>query len=166
MGCCAVKTEHRVILRGLSSSGKTSIFNQLFLIDTAIPRVGHNVETLKHKRHIVTFEDFSGSVKARQLWYHYYYDTDFIIYVVDSCETDQYRINEAKEEIHEISNNNEIYNLPLVILANKSDIRKLSNEEIIDLYNLDSIGRVWKIFNTSIYDKESILNVVDWICIV
>ncbi|CAL6083465.1 ADP-ribosylation_factor [Hexamita inflata] len=102
----------------------------------------------------------------RSLWYHYYQNTDFIIYVIDSSETDQYRINDAKEEIHEISNNNLIKDLPLIILANKSDIQILSNEEIIDLYNLDSISRVWKIFSTSIYDRESILNMVDWICTV
>ncbi|CAL5982539.1 ADP-ribosylation_factor 1 [Hexamita inflata] len=89
-----------------------------------------------------------------------------MIYVIDSSETDQYRINEAKEEIHEISNNNLIKDLPLIILANKSDIKKLSNEEIIDLYNLDSISRVWKIFSTSIYNRESILSMVDWICTV
>ncbi|CAL5982509.1 P-loop_containing nucleoside triphosphate hydrolase [Hexamita inflata] len=60
MGCCTFKTDHRVILRGLSTIGKTSIFNQLFLIDSAIPRVGHNVETFKHKRHNVTLEDISA----------------------------------------------------------------------------------------------------------
>ncbi|CAL6007799.1 ADP-ribosylation_factor 1 [Hexamita inflata] len=166
--CCTVKTDLRVLLRGLDASGKTSILYKLFLnkIVNTIPTIGFNVETFKHKRHRVTFWDIGGSHNMRSLWFHYYQNTDFIIYVVDSCETAQYRINEAKEEIHEISNNNLIKDLPLVILANKSDIRKLSNEEIIDLYNLDSISRVWKIFNTSIYDRESILNVVDWICTV
>ncbi|CAL5982503.1 ADP-ribosylation_factor [Hexamita inflata] len=166
MGCCSFKTDLRVHLRGLDASGKTSILYKLFLneIINAIPTIGFNVETFNHKRHRVAFWDIGDSNNIRSLWFHYYQNTDFIIYVIDSSETNQYRINDAKEEIHEISNNNLNKDLPLVILANKSDIQKLSNEEIIDLYNLDSISQVWKIFSTSIYDRESILSVVDWIC--
>ncbi|CAL6011724.1 ADP-ribosylation_factor [Hexamita inflata] len=166
--CCSFKTDLRVLLRGLDASGKTSILYKLFLneIVNTIPTIGFNVETFKHKRHRVTFWDLGGSTHLRQLWFRYYQNTDFIIYVIDSSETAQYRINEVKEEIHEISNNNLIKDLPLVILANKSDIQKLSTEEIIDLYNLDSINQVCKIFSTSIYDRESILSVVDWICTV
>ena len=61
------------------------------------PTIGFNVETLEFKGIKFNIWDIGGQNKIRQLWRHYFPNTNGIIFVIDS--SDRLRIKEAKQEI-------------------------------------------------------------------
>jgi len=91
--------EAKILLVGLDAAGKTTILYKLKLDEniTTIPTIGFNVETVQYKKITFTMWDVGGQDRIRQLWKHYYSDTDAVIYVVDSNDKD--RSSEACEEL-------------------------------------------------------------------
>jgi len=60
-------------------AGKTTILYKLKLDElvTTIPTIGFNVETVSPCKGVtLTIWDVGGQEKIRQLWYHYYENTD------------------------------------------------------------------------------------------
>ena len=95
--------EVRILMVGLDAAGKTTILYQLKIGEQvhAIPTVGFNVEEVKYKNLTFTMWDVGGQKLLRNMWCHYYPNTDAVIYVVDS--SDQERLeNECKEELHHL----------------------------------------------------------------
>ena len=80
------KKEMRILMVGLDAAGKTTILYKLKLgeVVTTIPTIGFNVETVEYKNISFTVWDVGGQQSIRQLWKHYYANTDAIIYVIDS----------------------------------------------------------------------------------
>lgn len=65
---------------------------------TTIPTIGFNVETVQYKSVNMTVWDVGGQSKIRPLWNYYYQNTDAVIFVCDS--TDSERFQEARRELH------------------------------------------------------------------
>ena len=61
--------------------------------------------------------DVGGQDKIRQLWRHYYTNTQGLIFVVDSNDRD--RIDDAKEELHKMINDEELKDAVILVYANK-----------------------------------------------
>jgi ADP-ribosylation factor 1/2 len=71
------KKEHRVLLivtqfnnkKGLDSAGKTTLLYRLKMNEGVItlPTIGFNVETVEHKKSILTLWDVGGQVKIRYI---------------------------------------------------------------------------------------------------
>uniref|UniRef100_A0A4W6CPJ3 ADP-ribosylation factor-like 4aa n=1 Tax=Lates calcarifer TaxID=8187 RepID=A0A4W6CPJ3_LATCA len=59
--------------------------------------------------------------KLRPLWKSYTRCTDGIIFVVDSVDAE--RMEEAKTELHKIAKTSENQGVPLLVVANKQDLR-------------------------------------------
>lgn len=72
----------------------------------------------------MTMWDVGGNPKIRPLWRHYYANTDFLIFVVDSSDAN--KLNEAKQELYNVLKDEELAEVPLLIYANKSDKTKIS----------------------------------------
>merc|ERR1719219_1929250 len=85
------KQEMRIVMVGLDAAGKTTILYKLKLgeVVTTIPTIGFNVETVDYKNISFTVWDVGGQDKIRPLWRHYYQNTQGIIFVVDSADTDR-----------------------------------------------------------------------------
>ena len=64
---------------------------------TTIPTIGFNVETVEYKNISFTVWDVGGQDKIRPLWRHYYQNTQGLIFVVDSNDSD--RIDAARDEL-------------------------------------------------------------------
>jgi small GTP-binding protein len=66
--------EYRILMLGLDAAGKTTLLYKLKLgeIQTTIPTIGFNVETLEYKNLKFTVWDVGGQTKIRHLWRHYY----------------------------------------------------------------------------------------------
>nr|XP_033799998.1 ADP-ribosylation factor-like [Geotrypetes seraphini] len=64
--------------------------------------------------------DVGGQEKIRILWKHYFINTDGLVFVVDSSDSE--RFSEAKEELKAILEDVEMKGVPFVILANKHDL--------------------------------------------
>ena len=111
--------EMRILMVGLDAAGKTTILYKLKLgeIVTTIPTIGFNVETVEYKNISFTVWDVGGQDKIRPLWRYYFQNTQGIIFVVDSNDRD--RIAEAREELQQMLNEDELRDALLLVFANK-----------------------------------------------
>ena len=116
------KQEMRILMLGLDAAGKTTILYRLRLgeVVTTIPTIGFNVETVEYKNLSFTVWDVGGQDKIRPLWRHYYQGTNGLIYVVDSNDRD--RVEDAKEELSKMLNEDEMRDAALLVFANKQDL--------------------------------------------
>jgi GTPase SAR1 family protein len=87
---------------------------------TTIPTIGFNVETVEYKNISFTVWDVGGQDKIRPLWRHYYQNTQGLIFVVDSNDSD--RIDAARDELHRMLNEDELRDAVLLVFANKQDL--------------------------------------------
>lgn len=73
----------------------------------------------------------------RHLWQEYFVEVDGIIFVVDSADVD--RLDEAKEELSLLLEENALEGVPFLVLGNKSDLPgAVSREELIGALGLDN----------------------------
>merc|ERR1711934_432245 len=116
------KKEMRILMVGLDAAGKTTILYKLKLgeVVTTIPTVGFNVEQVEYKNINFTVWDVGGQDKIRKLWRYYYENTQGLIFVVDSNDRD--RIEDAREELSKILNEEEMRDAVLLVFANKQDL--------------------------------------------
>nr|CAX72020.1 ADP-ribosylation factor 1-like protein [Schistosoma japonicum] len=127
------KMEARILMVGLDAAGKTTILYKLKLgeVVTTIPTIGFNVETLQYKNINLTVWDVGGQDKIRPLWRYYFQNTQGLIFVVDSNDSE--RIGEAADELHRMLREDELRDAVLLVLANKQDLpQALGPAEIID----------------------------------
>ena len=161
------KKNVRILMVGLDAAGKTTILYKLMLgeVVTAIPTIGFNVEVVEYKN--IKFEvwDVGGQDTIRPLWVHYYQNTDAIIFVVDSHDRDPERIQDAKDEIRTLMNQEELKDASLLVLANKQDLPKAMNlQELTQKLDLDSYrGRNWYTQACCAKTGEGLFQGLDWL---
>uniref|UniRef100_A0A8C6ZS53 ADP-ribosylation factor-like protein 14 n=1 Tax=Nothoprocta perdicaria TaxID=30464 RepID=A0A8C6ZS53_NOTPE len=125
-----------IVILGLDSAGKTTVLYRLQFNEfvNTVPTKGFNTEKIKvtlGNSKTVTFHfwDVGGQEKLRPLWKSYTRCTDGIVFVVDSVDVE--RMEEAKTELHKITRISENQGVPVLIVANKQDLRNsLSLTEI------------------------------------
>ena len=120
------KKELRALMLGLDAAGKTTILYKLKLgeVVSSVPTNGFNVETVEFEKVKFTVWDVGGQDKIRQLWKHYYQNTQALIYVVDS--SDKERVEIAREELQKMLAEEELKDAVLLVLANKQDMCVMS----------------------------------------
>ncbi|KAM7413011.1 hypothetical protein PAMA_020411 [Pampus argenteus] len=138
----------QVLMLGLDGSGKTTLLYKLKYNESVVtvPTVGFNVETLETDRSSpgLTVWDVGGQRKMRPHWRHHYADTAGVVFVVDSSE--QKRLEETRKELHRVLRYESLRGVPLVVLANKQDVRgALSPETLCQRLELKQMceGRAW-----------------------
>ena len=104
--------EVRILILGLDNAGKTTILYRLQnesdeAIQT-IPTIGFNVETLQYKNIKFQVWDLGGQTSIRPYWRCYYPNTDAIIFVVDSADTE--RLAVARQELTAMLQEEEVRN--------------------------------------------------------
>lgn len=79
----------------------------------------------------------------RPLWRHYYQNTNAVIFVVDSNDRD--RISDCKDELHRMFGEEQLRDVPVLVLANKQDLpNAMSVNGITDRLELHTIrNRPW-----------------------
>ena len=95
-------TEVRILILGLDGAGKTTIVYKLVspnevITTPLVPTIGFNVETVSYKNVKLQVWDLGGQTNIRPYWRCYYPNTNAIIFVVDSADTD--RISIARQEL-------------------------------------------------------------------
>ncbi|CAL6007851.1 ADP-ribosylation_factor [Hexamita inflata] len=171
---CKKDTEVRAVMLGLDGSGKTSLLYQWKLNELIdiIPTIGFNVETIKRKKQSLTLWDIGGQEKIRPLWKHYLHNTFVLFYVIDSTERDFQRVYQTKMELIKLMSNEDLTNVPFIILFNKSDLpNAFTDEELEDEYNLNigetelNVNSIHKInvIRTSANTPQDITKIQDWI---
>ncbi|OWF52172.1 ADP-ribosylation factor-like [Mizuhopecten yessoensis] len=136
----------RILMLGLDAAGKTTVLYKIKLNENVctIPTIGFNVEEVSPCKGVsFTVWDVGGQEKIRALWRHYFQNTEGLVFVVDS--NDRERINEAREELFGILDNDEMRGVPVVVLANKQDLPYAMNtSDIAEKMCLTKLtGRKW-----------------------
>merc|ERR1712170_23567 len=112
----------RILMVGMGAAGKTTILYKLRLgeVVTTIPTIGFNVENVEYKNISFTVWDIGGQDKIRKLWRYYYQGTDGAIFIVDSSDRD--RMEDAREELFKMLNDDEMQHAAVLVFANKQDL--------------------------------------------
>ena len=159
------KQDCRILMVGLDAAGKTTILYKFKLgeVITTIPTIGFNVETVEYKNISFNVWDVGGQYKIRILWKHYYQNTNGIIFVVDS--NDRERVEETREELYKLLNEEDLKDTCILIMANKQDLPgAMTTPEIAEAMGLASVkGRAWKIQGTCATTGDGILEGMDWL---
>ncbi|KAL3983361.1 KRAB domain-containing zinc finger protein [Sarotherodon galilaeus] len=123
-----------IVILGLDCAGKTTVLYRLRFNEfvNTVPTKGFNTEKIKvslgGSRRTASFHfwDVGGQEKLRPLWRSYTRCADGIVFVVDSVDAE--RIEEAKAELHKITRLAENQGVPVLVVANKQDLRNSLSE--------------------------------------
>jgi ADP-ribosylation factor protein 1 len=155
----------RILMIGLDAAGKTTILYQLKLGETVetIPTIGFNVETVTHKNINFTVWDIAGQRYPQALMRHYYPNTQGIIFVVDSNDSE--RFQEASELLNKLIREDELRDATFLVLANKQDLPNAASlDEISNRIGLDVLrNRRWAIQRTCATRGEGLLEGLEWL---
>lgn len=107
--------------------------------------------------------DLGGQTSIRPYWRCYYPNTDAIIFVVDSADTD--RMPVAKGELAAMLEEDELKDAILLVFANKQDQKGAMNaQQISDALGLPEIrNRQWSIQETSALKGKGLFEGFDWL---
>ncbi|KAL7057246.1 hypothetical protein AAHC03_019196 [Spirometra sp. Aus1] len=159
------KKEVRILMVGLDAAGKTTILYKLKLgeIVTTIPTIGFNVETVEYKNVKFTVWDIGGQTTIRPLWRYYFQNTQGLVFVVDS--NDRERIDEAREELQGMLNEDELRDAALLVFANKQDLpNAMPASEITQRLGLTALhGREWYVQATCATSGTGLYEGLDWL---
>merc|ERR1711879_267746 len=130
---------------------------------TTIPTVGFNVETVEYKNISFTVWDIGGQDKIRKLWRYYYQGTNGAIFVVDSSDRD--RIEDAREELFKMLNEDEMQDAVVLVFANKQDLpNAMDAAEVTEKLGLRSLrNRPWYIQSASATSGDGLYEGLDWL---
>merc|ERR1739848_428466 len=158
------KKEMRILMVGLDAAGKTTILHGLKLgeVVTTIPTIGFNVETVEYKNISFNVWDIGGQDKIRKLWRYYYANTQGLIFVIDSNDRD--RIEDARQELVQMLNEDEMRDAVLLVFANKQDLpNSMTAAEITEKLGLhDMRSRQWFIQSTCATTGDGLYEGLDW----
>lgn len=163
--------DRRIVMIGLDGAGKTTILNKLALgeVVNTVPTIGFNVETVSYKSINFNVWDVGGQEKIRPLWRHYFQNTDCVIFVVDSQDTD--RVDDSRlaqgsalEELQAVLANDELRDAALLVFANKQDLPgAMPVKEMTRRLGLHKLrGRDWFIQGCSAVRGEGLYEGLDW----
>merc|ERR1712188_21436 len=159
------KKDCRILMVGLDAAGKTTILymGKLGEVVTTIPTIGFNVETVEYKNISFTVWDVGGQDKIRPLWRHYYQNTQGLIFVIDSNDRD--RIEDAREELTKMLNEEEMRDAVLLVFANKQDLpNAMTAAEITEKLGLHGMrNRQWFIQSACATTGDGLYEGLDWL---
>jgi len=111
-----------MLLLGLDNAGKTTLLHKLQYgwIRSFIPTQRAQLEEITLGNVVFRTWDLGGHEQVRNLWRDYFFEADAVVFVVDIA--DQSRIHEAREELDGLLKDEGLAGVPIVILANKTDL--------------------------------------------
>ena len=155
----------RLLTLGLDNSGKTTIIKSFLSQDptSTSPTLGFTINTLKYKSNTINFWDIGGQTTIRSYWRNYFEETDGVIWVVDS--SDKLRLNDCKDELHNLLKQEKLAGATLLVFCNKQDINGALNvEEIKNILELDTITtRHWIIMPCCGLNGNGLENGLEWL---
>ena len=128
-----------------------------------IPTIGFNVEVLQYKSIKFQVWDLGGQTSIRPYWRCYYPNTDAIIFVVDSCDSE--RLGIARQELLAMLDEEELKDAVLLVFANKQDSKgALDASKVSEALGLSDIrNRQWSIQETSALKGSGLFEGFDWL---
>ncbi|CAG9461935.1 unnamed protein product [Pedinophyceae sp. YPF-701] len=135
------KKEMELSLIGLQNAGKTSLVNVLatgHFSQDMIPTVGFSMRKVTKGRVTIKVWDLGGQARFRSMWERYCRGVGTIVYVVDAA--DQAVMEASARELHSLLSKPSLSGIPLLVLANKSDLpQALPVQEFVARMELDAL---------------------------
>ncbi|BFZ64991.1 hypothetical protein YB2330_006154 [Saitoella coloradoensis] len=139
-------TEMELTLIGLQNSGKTTLLTVLsggeFTEDT-IPTVGFNMRKVSKGSVTLKCWDLGGQPRFRSMWERYCRGVSSIVFILDA--SDPSKIPTSRTELHSLLALPTLTSIPLLVLANKNDLRGVEGHEVMsvdDVIEQMELGRV------------------------
>ena len=158
------RSNFKIIILGIQNAGKTTILYRFSLgqLIQSSPTIGSNVEEISYNNVKLQAWDIGGQESIRSVWEEYYQNTDAIIYVIDTHETNY---EESKAQFYKLLSNEALKNTVILIYANKQDLPGAKRvNEIIQIYELNTIkSHVWHIQPCSAHTGEGLVTGMKWL---
>ena len=158
------RSNFKIIILGIQNAGKTTILYRLSLgqLVQTTPTIGSNVEEISYNNVKLQAWDLGGQETTRSVWDVYFVNTDAIIYVIDTHDTNY---EESKNQFYKLLENENLKNAVILIYANKQDLSGAKRiNEIIQIYELDKIkDHIWNIQPCSAQTGEGLVTGMKWL---
>ena len=137
------RQEMEVTVVGLNGSGKTTLVKVISndaIPQDMIPTVGFNMQKAQRGKVTIKFWDLGGQPRFRTLWERYCHGVNAIVFVVDAA--DEGRLETAKNELHNLLDKPQLYQIPVLVLGNKNDLSGcLSSQQLVERLDLVPLGQ-------------------------
>jgi ADP-ribosylation factor protein 1 len=149
-----------------SHSGKTTILHVIKHgeVVATTPTIGTDFEKLLIDNITMIAVEAGGRSVIRPLRRNYYQNSKAFIFVVDSNDRD--RIDEARKELHQMTNEDELKYKPVLIFANKQDLpNAMTLDELGDKLALAELGEntKWHLQAASAVQNEGLKEGFEWL---
>ena len=173
------ETFFKIFLFGIDEVGKSSLVRRLktgdFNENFFTPTRKFNIEYIpvEEKGSLLAVWDMPGQKLFRSKWLKGLQDSNVLVYMIDIAN--QRRFEESKREFWDIINRTELDGVPLVIIGNKIDLFKYSDneyedqvqylkEELFDYFGFKNIkNREWLFLFTSVktnFNMEKLIETI------
>ncbi|KAM8977017.1 ADP-ribosylation factor-like protein 13B [Pelodytes ibericus] len=129
-----------LLMVGLDNAGKSSTVKGMKgeMPEDVTPTFGFSKADFKYGKFDLTVFDVGGGKRIRGIWKNYYAESHGVVFVVDS--TDVARMGETRELLAEVLRHPKISGKPILVLANKQDVKESMYEsDIIELLSLEKL---------------------------
>ena len=158
------RSNFKIIILGIQNAGKTTILYRLSLgqLVQTTPTIGSNVEEISYNNVKLQAWDLGGQESTRSVWDVYFVNTDAIIYVIDSHDTNY---DESKTQFYKLLENEALKDAVILIYANKQDLSGAKSvNDIIQIYELNKLkDHVWNIQPCSAQTGEGLITGMKWL---
>ncbi|EOA96085.1 ADP-ribosylation factor-like protein 3, partial [Anas platyrhynchos] len=166
--------ELRIVLLGLDNAGKTTLLKRLASeeVTTITPTQGFNIKSVHSHGFKLNVWDIGGQRSVRPYWRKYLGSTDLLrqgeaahcpFCPPDSA--DQKRFEETGQELAELTEDESLTGVPLLVFANKQDlVTAAPAAEIAEGLSLHTYrDREWQIQACSALSGEGVQDGMNWI---
>mmetsp|Transcript_5317 Transcript_5317/g.13449 ORF Transcript_5317/g.13449 Transcript_5317/m.13449 type:complete len:181 (+) Transcript_5317:26-568(+) len=159
------KGNYKIIIIGLDNAGKTTTLYKLHLGEVVVtqPTIGSNVEEVAYKNTRFECWDLGGQESLRHSWVSYYANAHAVVLVIDS--TDRERMPNVKAELERLLLCEELKTVPILVFANKQDLREaMSTADIADSLLLHQVkSHQWHIQAACALSGEGLFPGLEWL---
>ncbi len=153
-----------IFIFGLDNAGKTTIINRLKqnLFTNPVPTTNINIIRLLFENLSITAYDAAGQKVYRKIWEPYLKNQDALVFIVDV--TDEIRYEEAQKELVRITNYKALKEIPLLVLFNKIDLKKMRLKTLVKTFGIKNVkDRPKKAYLTSAKQNYGIIESFEWL---
>lgn len=152
---------------GLQNAGKSTLVNVLAggeFSEDRKPTVGFNMRKVSKGRVTLKLWDLGGQARFRTMWERYCRGMNAVVFVIDAA--DESRFETARVELHDILARPALDGIPVLILANKSDLPGALRDvdEIAEVFGLrDIANHNVSVYSVSAKEKVNIDITLQWL---
>jgi len=165
------KVQYQALILGLDHAGKSTLLEQMRSMYSGTrppntmkipPTVGLNIGKFDVDKATMVFWDLGGQVSLRVLWDKYFSDAHAVVYVIDAA--DGKRLEESRKEIEKLLVDPDLLDAPLLIMANKQDLKEaLAADEIKKTMNLQVGKRPMLVQPISALNGRGVQEGLNWL---